>query len=317
MNKEYKHFVIYQITNLVNGMIYIGQHSTNNLDDGYMGSGVYLKEDQLKYGLDKFKKDILFECQSREELSNKEAELVDDEFVNRMDTYNLVRGGGYIVTHGQAAKSGKLGQTIHYKKYQEDEEYRESIRKKLSESSKRMWKEHPEKFKNFKCDWTGRHHSEETKKRMSEIGKLKVDSKNGMFGRIWIHNELVKTNATILMSQLHDYLEQGWDVGRIDDWNAHFINKKHKDEIAKRKISRMKFNDSKEPQKGLDESIDKHIEYYSSLLPIYLKYRWKEFVHKTGYEFSNQNFHYQVKVYLKLDRPTLKIMKRRARSQCS
>ena len=94
MNKEYKHFVIYQITNLVNGMIYIGQHSTNDLDDGYMGSGVYLKEDQLKYGLDKFKKDILFECQSREELSNKEAELVDDEFVNRMDTYNLVRGGG-------------------------------------------------------------------------------------------------------------------------------------------------------------------------------------------------------------------------------
>ena len=76
---KYKYHYFYKIINLINNHFYYGIHSTNNLDDGYMGSGVYLKEDQLKYGLDKFKKDILFECQSREELSNKEAELVDDE----------------------------------------------------------------------------------------------------------------------------------------------------------------------------------------------------------------------------------------------
>ena len=40
-----KHFIIYETKNLKNGKIYIGMHETDNLNDGYLGSGKHLKSD--------------------------------------------------------------------------------------------------------------------------------------------------------------------------------------------------------------------------------------------------------------------------------
>ena len=52
-----------------------------------------------------------------------------------------------------------------------------------------------------------------------------MGEKNSMFGRIWIHNDLVRVNTTINKKELHDYMEQGWEVGRVSDWNKHFMKK--------------------------------------------------------------------------------------------
>lgn len=47
---------IYILTNKLSGRRYIGKHSTNNLDDNYMGSGYIIREIKKKYGKDIFLK---------------------------------------------------------------------------------------------------------------------------------------------------------------------------------------------------------------------------------------------------------------------
>lgn len=54
------YYTIYQITNLVNNKIYVGCHKTNDINDEYMGSGKYLIAAQQKYGMENFKKEILY-----------------------------------------------------------------------------------------------------------------------------------------------------------------------------------------------------------------------------------------------------------------
>ena len=71
------YYYIYKITNLINGKMYIGQHRTNNLDDGYMGSGKLIKRAIKKYGVENFKKEIQGFYEDMEELNYMERVLVD------------------------------------------------------------------------------------------------------------------------------------------------------------------------------------------------------------------------------------------------
>ena len=86
--------IVYKTTNTINGKIYIGKHSTNNLYDGYLGSGKLLKEDIKVYGRNTFVREILSTHDTSEGAFNDEILRVDVDFVNREDTYNLVCGGG-------------------------------------------------------------------------------------------------------------------------------------------------------------------------------------------------------------------------------
>lgn len=84
---------LYQTTNLINGKIYIGVHSTENENDSYLGSGKALLRAIEKYGKSNFKREILEFFETKELMYIREREVVDQAFVNREDTYNMTRGG--------------------------------------------------------------------------------------------------------------------------------------------------------------------------------------------------------------------------------
>ncbi len=101
---------LYEIKNKLNNKIYIGIHSTEDIDDGYMGSGTLIVQSISKYGKNNFIKTILEYCDNRELLIELEKKIVNKEFVNRRDTYNLVVGGSSINSTWK-----KSNETIAYK----------------------------------------------------------------------------------------------------------------------------------------------------------------------------------------------------------
>jgi len=97
-----KYYYVYKITNKIDGKFYIGVHGTNDLDDGYMGSGKLLIRAFEKYGAENFEKEIIKIFDNLEDASKLEEEIVNKEFVLRDDTYNLALGGCDGAARGMA-----------------------------------------------------------------------------------------------------------------------------------------------------------------------------------------------------------------------
>lgn len=148
------YYTVYRTINLITKAEYIGVHKTKNLYDSYLGSGSVLKLAFTKYGKENFKKEILFVFDNPKDMLAKEAELVNEEYVKREDTYNLISGGiGREFISEETRKRIREGVV---------KSITEESRKKMSESSK------------------GKLHSQDTKNKMSE---LHSGENNAMFGK--------------------------------------------------------------------------------------------------------------------------------------
>lgn len=110
--RDRKHHIVYRTTNTLNGRFYIGVHSTDDLNDGYLGSGDVLKYALAKYGEDAFQREVLFTFDNRRDALRKEAEIVTPDFIARHDTYNLTLGGmGAVDQYGD--KNPMYGRRPH------------------------------------------------------------------------------------------------------------------------------------------------------------------------------------------------------------
>jgi len=183
-----------------------------------MGSGKYLKHAQEKHGLENFTKEILFVFNTPEQMYNKEAEIVNEDFLAEENTYNLKAGGfggfDYINSTGKNlyGSNGKTsnvkddltrGRQTQKKLKSEHPEYAKMINEKISNTLKG----HPGSFR-------GKQHTVETKRIIGEKSSIhQKGNKNSQYGTCWVtHNEL--GNKKINKNDLDRFLSLCYTRGR-------------------------------------------------------------------------------------------------------
>jgi flagellar motility protein MotE (MotC chaperone) len=206
---------LYKTTCLMTGRYYIGIHSTNNLEDGYMGSGKRLRRSIRKYGIDNHKKEILEFFDSRELLIEAEKKAITPDMITDINCMNIMSGGtgGFISVEQQKHRASCAGlkfSKIRKNNPQIDKEYRE----KLSKTTKKGIKEG--KIKTWKENYCGigKKHSDETKKKIGETNSVKQSGeKNSQYGTCWITKDGV--NKKIKKEDLDSFIQDGWIKGRV------------------------------------------------------------------------------------------------------
>jgi hypothetical protein len=212
--KPHQYNYIYKTTNLLNGRFYIGMHSTDDLSDGYLGSGTQLWRAIRKHGRENFRIEILEQHLDRKSLVAREKELVTPDFIkeNKSLCMNLKPGGegGGAFEFFDKSKLQDLAKRMH-EICGADPEY---LKRRSERSSKIMSQLYVEgKVKRF--DWTGHSHKEETKNKIGIANSItQKGERNSQFGKIWINHPTLKQNLKISPNELHDYENQGWIKGR-------------------------------------------------------------------------------------------------------
>jgi len=199
------HFV-YLTTNLVNGKQYVGDHSSDNLNDGYLGSGTAIIRAIKKYRKNNFRREILEEFGSKKDAFNSQ-----EKYIKKFDTlvpngYNISPSGGVHwggvhsdQTKKQISESQKNMPEERKKRMSEihkgmkhsestiikmkNKVFSKEYRKKLSNAnSERIWTEES-KEKNRQSH-IGKKHTNETKRKMSESHKGLKPSKESIRKRV-------------------------------------------------------------------------------------------------------------------------------------
>lgn len=168
-----KFHYVYVTTNLINGKQYVGDHSTNNLNDKYLGSGKIIKEAIKKHGKNNFQCAILEFFDTKQEAFSSQ-----EKYINELNTmipngYNLSPKGGANCFNGLSQESIEklkktLSNSIKGKPHNETWNKNVSEAKKGKNFSQEHKKHLSEAKKGKTSSFIGKHHSDETKKLISQ-----------------------------------------------------------------------------------------------------------------------------------------------------
>lgn len=178
---------VYLITNIQTNEKYIGKHSTNNLQDGYLGSGVIIQKILSSKKRDCLKKEILQFYNSEEQAYiGQEQYIKQYNAVESDEFYNLCEGGrNHLMTQDIKQKiskkakerlKNKQNHPMYGKHFSEQskQKIKETIKKNYENgyvnpnTGKKLTEEEKEKIRQFRL---GTHLSEETKEKISISSK--------------------------------------------------------------------------------------------------------------------------------------------------
>lgn len=225
------HNLVYKTINLINGREYVGSHITENLNDGYLGTGKLILRAIKKYGKENFKREILKDCESEKEARNEEENFIKLEKTLIPNGYNINPTGQSGFTGRKHSKKTKaLISKINRIKLKDPK-----IRKKISENSKKQIgpknsmygkKQDTAKMKqrwiDFQHPWIGKNHTDKSKQKMSlshqgkelseehknNISLASKGENNGMYGRKHSAESLEKMRQKKLGKKWTDEMKQ-------------------------------------------------------------------------------------------------------------
>lgn len=205
-NAEKKiYHIIYKTTCIHNGKYYIGAHSTDDIDDGYLGSGYLLKLAIQKYGKTSFTRKILHIFDNYESMYAKEKEIVNETFLSDPQVYNIVEGGFGGFNKGSTnlkhMSRGKDTIAVHKSK----------IDSFLADGWLLGGKDPINKGKVYV--WKGDQRvaiSEAEIEEFLENGWHRGYPTSPTKGKVWLYNTITGTYTKQNIRLLESYMQQGW-----------------------------------------------------------------------------------------------------------
>ncbi len=155
--------IIYRATNLINGKIYIGKtekrlsvRKSQHLSFARNGSNIYFHKAISKYGSDNFRWDVIEECLFGDVLIEREKHYISFFDSRAPRGYNLTEGGDGLINPS------------------------DDLRRRISESNKGKHNHSPQTIEKMSLANRGKRLADEQKRYLSEINS---GEKHPMYGR--------------------------------------------------------------------------------------------------------------------------------------